>query len=58
MKKYYLLTFVGALLLSIIGHGFYLWKWTQGYLMVGFGDGLSQMLFFKQFILEHYQQGN
>lgn len=58
MKKYHLTTFFGALLLSLIGHSFYLWKWSQGYLMIGFGDGLSQMLFFKQFILEHYQHGN
>jgi uncharacterized membrane protein YfhO len=50
--------FFGASLIVLFAHAYYIWRFTQGYLMVGFGDGLSQMLTFKQYILQQYTAGH
>lgn len=46
-----------SLLLAIFAHTYYLLKYSDGVLMKGINDGLSQMLPFKMFIYEHYQKG-
>lgn len=50
--------FFGAVVIIFLAHAYYIWRFTQGYLMVGFGDGLSQMLTFKQYILQQYTTGH
>lgn len=50
--------FLAALLISIMAHLGMIWRTVEGNLFIGFGDGISQMLTFKQYIFEKYQQGN
>lgn len=54
----YSILFSMALFVSIMSHMGMIWLATEGKLFVGFGDGLSQMLTFKQYLFEQYQQGN
>lgn len=49
--------FLAALLISIMAHLGMIWRTVEGNLFIGFGDGISQMLTFKQYIFEKYQQG-
>lgn len=55
MKTYRWTIFLGACVVVLFAHAYYVWRFTQGYYMVGFGDGLSQMLTFKQYILQQYE---
>ncbi|OZI11053.1 hypothetical protein CEW92_13665 [Bacillaceae bacterium SAS-127] len=48
----------GSLLVSAAAHFFFLQEWLNGRYMLGPNDGLSQMLPFKQFIYDHYTEGN
>lgn len=51
---------IGAVLflaLSATAHGVYLAEWLRGNFMVGFNDGLSQMVPFKQLLYDMYSSG-
>ena len=45
------------LLISVAAHGIYLLEWSQNRFMVGFNDGLSQMVPFKSLLYDQYTQG-
>ncbi|WP_100402687.1 YfhO family protein [Bacillus sp. FJAT-42315] len=47
-----------SLLVSASAHFFFFQEWLNGRYMLGPNDGLSQMLPFKQFIYDHYTEGN
>ncbi|MFC5591828.1 YfhO family protein [Sporosarcina soli] len=49
---------IGSLLIAITSHLFFLMEWTEGRYMTGPGDGLSQMLPFKQLLYQEYVNGN
>lgn len=55
IKTYQWTIFLGACVLILFTHAYYLWRFTQGSYMIGFGDGLSQMLTFKQYTLQQYE---
>lgn len=56
--KRYISWFFLSLLMAIVAHTYYLLKYEDGLLMKGINDGLSQMLPFKMFIYENYQNGD
>ncbi|QMT17077.1 YfhO family protein [Planococcus maritimus] len=53
----YLLLTVAFLAMAIIGHGVFLFQWTQNQYMAGPNDGLAQMMPFKHLLYDHYTQG-
>lgn len=53
----YLLLTIAFLAMAIIGHGVFLFQWTQNQFMAGPNDGLAQMMPFKQLLYDHYTQG-
>ncbi|MBU9673179.1 YfhO family protein [Planococcus sp. CP5-4] len=53
----YLLLTVAFLAMAIIGHGVFLFQWTQNQFMAGPNDGLAQMMPFKQLLYEQYTHG-
>ncbi|WP_203362725.1 YfhO family protein [Bacillus sp. REN10] len=57
-KKSIGLILFSSLLVSAAAHFFFFWEWLNGRYMLGPNDGLSQILPFKQFIYDHYTEGN
>lgn len=57
-KKSIGLLIISSLLVSAAAHFFFVQEWLDGKYMLGPNDGLSQMLPFKQFIYDHYTEGN
>lgn len=46
-----------SIVLALLAHLFFISEWLDGRYMVGIGDGVSQMLPFKQLLYEMYQSG-
>lgn len=57
-KKIWLLVIVGSLIIAILSHLYFIYQKSDGILMAGFNDGLSQMIPFKKFIYDAYTSGN
>ncbi len=57
-KRSWIALVSGSLMVSVLSHLFFLYKWGEGSFMTGPNDGLNQMLPFKQFIYENYTSGN
>ncbi|MGX7594732.1 YfhO family protein [Planococcus plakortidis] len=53
----YLLLTAAFLAMAAIGHGVFLFQWTQNQYMAGPNDGLAQMMPFKQLLYDHYTRG-
>ncbi|NPC91903.1 YfhO family protein [Bacillus sp. WMMC1349] len=58
MKKTVCLVVISSLALSIAAHSFFLSEWANGRYMTGNGDGIAQMVIFKSFLYEQYQNGH
>lgn len=56
-KKYIFLILL-SLLVAIVSHTFFILEWFNGRFMTGTGDGVSQMLPFKQLLYEQYSRGD
>lgn len=56
-KKYIFLILL-SLLVAILSHMFFISEWFNGRFMTGVGDGVSQMLPFKQLLYDEYTSGN
>ncbi|RNF40276.1 YfhO family protein [Planococcus salinus] len=46
-----------SLLLSVFGHAVFLYQWMHDSFMVGIGDGIAQMVPFKQLLYDQYTEG-
>lgn len=46
-----------CLILSVLGHAVFLYQWVHDKYMVGVGDGIAQMLPFKQLLYDQYTEG-
>lgn len=57
-KQIWLLIIIGSLYIAIISHLYFIYQKSDGILMTGFNDGLSQMIPFKKFIYDQYTSGN
>ena len=53
----FLLIAIAFLAMSVIGHGVFLFQWTQNQFMAGPNDGLAQMMPFKQLLYDQYTSG-
>lgn len=58
IRRRYIPLAIGSLLVAILSHLFFIIEWTEGRYMTGPGDGLSQMLPFKQLLYDEYVNGN
>lgn len=47
-----------GIIVAVLSHGFFIYVLGEGGFMTGPGDGMSQMLPFKQLLYEQYAQGN
>jgi uncharacterized membrane protein YfhO len=56
--KHWMTIIIFALIVSTMCHLFFMVQKTDGILMTGFNDGLSQMLPFKKYIYDEYTNGN
>lgn len=46
-----------CIVLAALGHGLFLYQWTQDQYMTGINDGLSQMMPFKHLLYDQYTSG-
>lgn len=56
-KRFFGLLVIICLMLSILGHAVFLYQWVHDSFMVGIGDGIAQMLPFKQLLYDQYTKG-
>ncbi|MED4534270.1 YfhO family protein [Metabacillus fastidiosus] len=52
------LLFLLSFIIAFCSHLFFLTEWLEGRYMTGIGDGLSQMVPFKQLLYDEYSKGN
>ncbi|WP_371068455.1 YfhO family protein [Sediminibacillus sp. JSM 1682029] len=58
-KNNYFAKLIGfSVLAAIAAHGFFLYQWSQGGLMAGPNDGLSQMAPFRSMLYQQFTDGN
>lgn len=57
-ERNWLLILLLSISIAIVSHTFFILEWFDGKFMTGPGDGLSQMLPFKQLLYEQYTTGN
>ncbi|WP_445487691.1 YfhO family protein [Niallia sp. 03133] len=57
-KKFLVVLLISSFLVAFLSHLFFLSEWFNGRYMAGVGDGLSQMIPFKQLLYKEYTEGN